>query len=177
MRGASASSPRRTAVFLLTAAAIVVVAIGLWAVWDNTTDDAFITFRYSAHLGAGHGPVWNVGEKPVEGYTDFLWMVLLAVPAALHWSIPAAAKILGSLALIGIVVQLAAVVRARIGDLRAAAVSVGAMLLYAPSYIHAVAGLETTLFAFWRCAWSSSPCGMLTDIGHAHGSYRLWRCC
>jgi hypothetical protein len=148
MRGASASSPRRTAVFLLTAAAIVVVAIGLWAVWDNTTDDAFITFRYSAHLGAGHGPVWNVGEKPVEGYTDFLWMVLLAVPAALHWSIPAAAKILGSLALIGIVVQLAAVVRARIGDLRAAAVSVGAMLLYAPSYIHAVAGLETTLFAF-----------------------------
>ncbi len=40
-------------------------------------DDAYIAFRYADHLAAGIGPVWNPGER-VEGYTDFLWVVLLA---------------------------------------------------------------------------------------------------
>ena len=44
-------------------------------------DDAFISFRYSQHLAEGHGLVFNVGEK-VEGYSNFLWVVLVAIP---HW--------------------------------------------------------------------------------------------
>jgi arabinofuranosyltransferase len=47
-------------------------------------DDAFITFRYSQNWWLGHGPVWNPGEA-VEGYTSFLWMLLmiLAFPLGL----------------------------------------------------------------------------------------------
>lgn len=41
-------------------------------------DDSFISFRYSRHLVEGHGLVWNVGEAPTEGYTNFLWVVLIA---------------------------------------------------------------------------------------------------
>jgi hypothetical protein len=40
-------------------------------------DDAFITFRYARNLANGLGPVFNAGER-VEGYTDFLWMILLS---------------------------------------------------------------------------------------------------
>jgi len=40
-------------------------------------DDAYITLRYARNLADGVGPVWNSGER-VEGYTNFLWMVLLA---------------------------------------------------------------------------------------------------
>lgn len=40
-------------------------------------DDAFISFRYARHLVDGHGLVWNVGER-VEGYTNFLWVMLMA---------------------------------------------------------------------------------------------------
>ena len=40
-------------------------------------DDAYITLRYARNLADGVGPVWNDGER-VEGYTNFLWMVLLA---------------------------------------------------------------------------------------------------
>ena len=66
--------------------ALIVPALLLGA-WNRfVQDDAFITFRYSAHLAAGHGPVWNVGEAPVEGYTNFLWMLLLAVPELLGLS-------------------------------------------------------------------------------------------
>lgn len=41
-------------------------------------DDAFITFRYSENWYNGLGPVFNQGEK-VEGYTNFLWMFIIAI--------------------------------------------------------------------------------------------------
>src|SRR3989442_1472314 len=40
-------------------------------------DDSFISFRYARHLAAGRGLVWNPGER-VEGYTNFLWVILMA---------------------------------------------------------------------------------------------------
>lgn len=41
-------------------------------------DDAFITFRYVEQARAGHGLVWNPGPfLPVEGYTCFVWALLL----------------------------------------------------------------------------------------------------
>ena len=42
-------------------------------------DDAFISFRYAEHLAMGHGLVWNPGEH-VEGYTNFLWTLLMTLP-------------------------------------------------------------------------------------------------
>ena len=42
------------------------------------TDDAYISFRYARHLGAGHGLVWNPGEAPVEGFTNLLLVILVA---------------------------------------------------------------------------------------------------
>jgi hypothetical protein len=41
-------------------------------------DDAFISFRHAENFAAGHGLVYNVGER-VEGYTSFLWVLLLGV--------------------------------------------------------------------------------------------------
>ncbi len=42
-------------------------------------DDAFITFSFSKNLALGHGPVYSHGVR-VEGYSTFLWMVLVALP-------------------------------------------------------------------------------------------------
>ena len=41
------------------------------------SDDAYISFRYAQNLVNGYGLVWNHGEA-VEGYTNFLWVVLIA---------------------------------------------------------------------------------------------------
>jgi arabinofuranosyltransferase len=42
------------------------------------TDDAFIAFRYVSNSMLGRGFVWNPAPfEPVEGYTSFLWVVLL----------------------------------------------------------------------------------------------------
>jgi len=40
-------------------------------------DDAYIAFRYAANLVAGHGLVFNPGER-VEGYSNFLWTLMMA---------------------------------------------------------------------------------------------------
>jgi arabinofuranosyltransferase len=40
-------------------------------------DDAFISYRYAGQLAAGHGLVFNPGER-VEGYTNFLWVLISA---------------------------------------------------------------------------------------------------
>jgi hypothetical protein len=45
-------------------------------------DDAFISFRYARFLADGLGLVWNLGER-VEGYTNFLWTILIAGGMAL----------------------------------------------------------------------------------------------
>jgi hypothetical protein len=45
--------------------------------WVN--DDAFITFRYAAHLAAGHGFVWNLDPpRHVDGSTSLAWTCLTA---------------------------------------------------------------------------------------------------
>jgi arabinofuranosyltransferase len=45
---------------------------------DLTQDDAYISFRYAANYVNGEGLVYNHGER-VEGYTNFLWVMLLAL--------------------------------------------------------------------------------------------------
>ncbi len=41
-------------------------------------EDAAMLMRYAQHLADGHGIVWNIGEHPVDGATDFLFMVASA---------------------------------------------------------------------------------------------------
>jgi arabinofuranosyltransferase len=53
----------------------------LLLVWrfDFLCDDAFITFRYARNLAEGHGLIFNRGvEPPVEGYSEFLWAIVMA---------------------------------------------------------------------------------------------------
>lgn len=40
-------------------------------------DDAFISFRYAQNFINGEGLVWNSNER-VEGYTNFLWTILIS---------------------------------------------------------------------------------------------------
>ncbi len=55
-------------------------APGLWeSRWIQ--DDAYISFRYARNLVDGNGLVFNPGDR-VEGYTNYLWTILSAIPLA-----------------------------------------------------------------------------------------------
>lgn len=80
LRAPSAPSP------VLIAGSLVVAAVFLIAfarLWGYVLDDTYISLRYAQHLAQGKGLVYNPGER-VEGYTNFLWTVLLALPHALR---------------------------------------------------------------------------------------------
>ena len=53
----------------------LVLIVSAWAVFGETTDDPFITFRYAANLCSGYGAVYNVGER-VEGFTSWLHLLV-----------------------------------------------------------------------------------------------------
>lgn len=63
---------------------LVFMALILLA-WSNRffQDDAFISLRYADNLAHGKGLVWNNGER-VEGYTNFLWTMILSIPLYLN---------------------------------------------------------------------------------------------
>jgi arabinofuranosyltransferase len=72
-----------TLAFCVVVIAVCVVALRHWHDQRVVIDDAYISFRYARNLLRGAGLVFNPGER-VEGYTNFLWVLLSCVPIALH---------------------------------------------------------------------------------------------
>jgi hypothetical protein len=76
---------RRTRLLLLSAAAFYGIFISRTAfthegaVGFTLFDDALISMRYARNVAAGEGLVWNVGLPPVEGYSNPLWTLWMAV--------------------------------------------------------------------------------------------------
>ena len=62
---------------------------------SHPIEDAAMSLRYAQHIAQGHGFVWNIGEKPVDGSVDFLFVVLVAVLAKAGLSLESAAHITG----------------------------------------------------------------------------------
>ncbi len=76
---------RKSLNFILATAAIFYLAfiVGTSFVANNErfftlVDDAMISMRYAKHLAQGHGLAWNIGEAPVEGFTNLGWTLYLA---------------------------------------------------------------------------------------------------
>jgi hypothetical protein len=58
-------------------------------------EDAAMLMRYAQHLAEGHGIVWNIGEHPVDGATDFLFMVASAALIKLGLTVGQAVRGIG----------------------------------------------------------------------------------
>ncbi len=58
-------------------------------------EDAAMLMRYAEHFAQGHGIVWNIGDKPVDGATDFLFMVFLGLLVKAGISLEFATRLIG----------------------------------------------------------------------------------
>jgi arabinofuranosyltransferase len=120
-------------------------------------EDAAILMRYSRHLAQGHGIVWNVGEAPVDGATDFLFMLLLAGLYAAGVSLPAGAMGLDLAAHALTVLVVYAGARRVFGASATAAFVSAAFVAAGPSLAYAAAGFGTPLFALTvAVAWCAA---------------------
>jgi hypothetical protein len=106
-------------------------------------DDAFITFRYVRQFVAGNGLVYNIGER-VEGYSNFLWVMLLALPHALGAELITTARVLSTALSIGSLLLTYHLARSAPYPILAPIMLAAA----GPFGAWAMGGLETSLFAF-----------------------------
>jgi arabinofuranosyltransferase len=148
-------------VVLVALAAAVLLAIG-WKTFRFVCDDAYITFRYASSRRAGWGYAYNPPPfHPVEGYTSFLWLVLVDLLWSVTGKEPPATVSGLSLAFafgsLGLVVAMTLRLRlsARLAPARlpllalvlAGVVSNRTFLAWSSS------GLETPLFVFLVLGW------------------------
>lgn len=65
---------------ILITIALILLGLGLsLGIAPYQLDDAYITYRYAANVIDGHGPVFNTGSEPVEGFSSPLWLLLLSL--------------------------------------------------------------------------------------------------
>jgi arabinofuranosyltransferase len=135
----------------LIVAALLLVSHALWyaSLMDyDVVDDAYISFRYARNAARGYGLTFNVGERRVEGYTNFLWTVMLIPVFWLGLPVHLASIVLGILCALGCLILLNRS-KAIDNDNRWLG-TIAALLLAADGSfaLWAVGGLESPLFAF-----------------------------
>ena len=135
---------------------LIVLALGgLWMAAGSMTkpvhpaEDAAMLMRYSQHFAQGHGIVWNIGQPPVDGATDFLFMAFLAGLYALGAPLEATVLWVGGLAhLVTVLLVYYGVRRYFKGGTLAALVS-AVFLLFGPGLRYTEASFGTPFFAMF----------------------------
>ncbi len=122
-------------------------AVHVWWLPRIVVDDAFISYRYARNLVEGHGLVFNIGER-VEGYSNFLWVMLTALGMKLGLEPIGWTRAMGAAAYIGTValgIRLAFRLTRSLWIAMAVALLLGGSTALCGS---AMSGLETGLFGF-----------------------------
>lgn len=137
------------AVFWLVVAFALLLRVVVHAESGFTIDDSWITFRYAENLVAGHGLVYNIGER-VQGSTSPLQIFLVAAFLFAGFDAKTGALILSLLAAAGFLIVAYRLMKSVAGE------DVSPLfvlpLAAAPGItVISVSGMETMLFVFLQC--------------------------
>jgi arabinofuranosyltransferase len=147
-----ASATRRLAQLAVLAAPLVVLILMMWK-YKTVYDDGFIYLHVVQQVLAGHGLVFNQGQR-VEAFTSPLWLAILIIaalvtPFSLEWI----AVVLGMVfTLSGMILAIVASMRlVRREAPKAFVLPLGVLMLMAlfPLWTLATTGLETGMIFGW----------------------------
>lgn len=144
---------RRSDYLALLSLVVLTVLFTVGALKASTppAEDAAMLLRYAQHLAQGHGIVWNIGDKPIDGATDFLFMVIIAGLVKLGLGVTAAARgLIFTAHLLTVLVVYFALRRLHHAHLWAALFS-AAYLALSPARGLIVAGFGAPFFALFVC--------------------------
>jgi hypothetical protein len=129
---------------LLIPIVLYVAAAYLFADW--IVDDAGISYAYARNLAEGHGLVSQPGRAPVEGYTNFTWVVLLAPFFLLGLFDPVITpKVIGTILVVTAFVLLKRTLDAQLGSRGPALLATTLIAVAPPIVIWTASGLENSL--------------------------------
>ncbi len=139
----AAGSAIRSAIIVGLCAAVLIFHAGRYLPFF--TDDAFISLRYARRFIDGHGLSWADG-RPVEGYSNFLWIILIAALGRCGLDLVLAARLLGVTLTIAGVAAISRLIRVRTRSSGLPALAGGlTFALSVPIAVWSVGGLEQPL--------------------------------
>jgi len=146
---------QRSVLTVVALAALAIAVVGFYQYQAYYVDDAFISLRYCRNLIEGNGLTWNPGER-IEGYSNFLYIILTAAVGRLGIDLIAASRVVGIAAYIILALFIILRVWRRAGrepDTTSAltiplVISVSSL----PIIIWSLGGLEASLFALFVTA-------------------------
>jgi hypothetical protein len=164
---ARASSPARESAADIAGAFALLLLLALYVpvgldLHRHPEEDAAMLLRYSGHVAEGHGIVWNIGEKPVDGATDFLFMVVVAAAHRAGASLEKAAQGVGLCAHAATVLVVFLGARRWLAAPLVPALLSAVFLALGPGLRHLAAGYGTPLFAL-ACAITFALAVRLAD--------------
>ncbi len=111
-------------------------------------EDAYISFRYAVNLAHGFGLRYNITDvPPVEGYTNFLWVVITALVEFLHYSSELVMPILSAIFGAGCIILLNRILSEKLGN-SAVFAALLTLVLFPTFIIWSTGGLATMPYAF-----------------------------
>jgi arabinofuranosyltransferase len=158
---------RQPVAYVVLAMVLFLAHTLLYATWMDydAVDDAYISFRYAQNAASGHGLTFNIGERRVEGYTNFLWTVMLIPSFWFRLPVHTVSLVLGTAWALGC---MALVSRSFGGNTRHRWLGPLAVLFLATDgsfALWAVGGLESSLFAFLILAGALAYLREMRDPG------------
>jgi len=131
-------------------------------------EDSFISFRFAKNLAEGYGLVWNIGEVPVEGYTNFLWVIICTLGTIIRFDIILFSQFFGITASIITLFYVYKISRQIGFDQSTALLPCLFLAVSGPFATWASSGMETNLYtlfiigsayhtiSFWKLGYSKS---------------------
>ncbi|CAM2990664.1 hypothetical protein [Legionella worsleiensis] len=126
------------------------LVLQIQAIWPFTVDDMYISLRYAKNWVSGDGLLWNVGSPPVEGYSNFFFVVLAACSLLVNADPVLTLKLAGFAGLICLCIFLYLLSRFWFTP-RVSLIPCIVALLYKGQIIWAVSGLETAFYQALIC--------------------------
>ncbi len=114
-------------------------------------EDAAMLMRYSVHLAQGHGIVWNIGDSPVDGCSDFLFMVILAMMIKLGLSSASGTLMIGIFSHTATTAIVYFSVRKLHGSRFIFAFMTAAIIAFGPGLLYIASFWGTPFFALFAC--------------------------
>jgi len=139
---------------LITGFLVLVVSFFAYDLIDFSKlpyEDAAILMRYAENFANGYGIVWNIGEEPVDGATDFLFMIVVGLGVKAGLSVEGSAQMIG---FISHVLTVVAVYGANRNLYKASVLVALISALYlavGPGLLYVAAYFGTPLFALSAC--------------------------
>jgi hypothetical protein len=141
---------------------IVILFILHAVILSVPAEDSFISFRFAKNLAEGYGLVWNIGESLVEGYSNFLWVIICTFGTIAGLDIILFAQFLGIAAGIFTIIYVYNISR-KIGfDQSTALLPCFLLAVSGPFATWASSGMETNLFT-------------LFIVGSAYHTISFWK--